>query len=93
MAEIKDILIARASSHGQFDVFSSVAQNIKDAVQASPNWDDLCPVYKEGLDMICHKIARIVSGNPYHIDHIVDLQGYAALMQKHAENNYPEYAQ
>jgi hypothetical protein len=34
----------------------------------------------EALEMIVHKIGRIVNGNPDKIDHWVDIAGYAKLV-------------
>jgi hypothetical protein len=34
----------------------------------------------EALDMIASKIARIVNGNPDHVDSWVDIAGYAQLV-------------
>jgi hypothetical protein len=37
---------------------------------------------KESVDMICHKIARIVNGGqPQEIDHWHDIAGYAKLVE------------
>ena len=35
---------------------------------------------QESLDMICHKIARIVNGDPDYADSWVDIAGYAKLV-------------
>ena len=37
------------------------------------------PVHREALDMIASKIARILSGDATHVDHWVDIGGYAEL--------------
>jgi hypothetical protein len=34
-------------------------------------------VQREAIDMICHKLGRILSGDPSHPDHWLDIQGYA----------------
>jgi hypothetical protein len=35
---------------------------------------------QEALDMICHKIGRIVNGDPNYADSWVDIAGYATLV-------------
>jgi hypothetical protein len=35
---------------------------------------------QEALDMICHKIGRIVNGDPNHADSWHDIAGYAQLV-------------
>jgi hypothetical protein len=34
----------------------------------------------EALEMICHKIARVLNGDPNHHDHWHDIAGYATLV-------------
>jgi hypothetical protein len=40
----------------------------------------LAPVQKEALEMICHKMARILNGNPNEHDHWHDISGYSTLV-------------
>ena len=35
---------------------------------------------QEALDMICHKIGRIINGDPDYADSWVDIAGYAQLV-------------
>jgi len=42
---------------------------------------------REALDMICHKIARIVNGNPDYADSWTDIAGYATLVAERLEND------
>jgi hypothetical protein len=37
---------------------------------------------QESLDMIAHKIGRILSGNPNYNDHWDDIAGYAKLVSQ-----------
>ena len=39
----------------------------------------------EALEMICHKIARIVAGDPDFADHWRDIAGYATLVANELE--------
>jgi hypothetical protein len=39
----------------------------------------------EALEMIVHKIGRIVNGNPNKVDHWVDIAGYAKLVADRLE--------
>ena len=34
------------------------------------------------LEMIVHKIGRILAGNPNHLDHWVDVEGYARITKE-----------
>ena len=37
-------------------------------------------VHREALEMIVHKIARIVNGDPNYIDNWIDICGYSKLV-------------
>jgi hypothetical protein len=39
----------------------------------------------EALDMICHKIGRIVNGDPDYADSWIDIAGYAKLVADRLE--------
>ena len=82
---IDETLSERQKTHGDFENHAEISTALKSICHTSRNWNDLPPVYKEGLDMIMHKVARIVSGNPLHRDHVIDIQGYAKLMEKYCE--------
>ena len=55
-----------------------ISQTIKDLVRSylDPKADD---VSRECLDMIAHKLARILGGKWDHIDNWEDIAGYAML--------------
>jgi hypothetical protein len=72
-----DLLEQRRQTHGNFTDVASVAQATKDIWRAGAGWKTLSPVQREGLEMIAHKIARIICGNPNHLDHYIDVVGYA----------------
>jgi hypothetical protein len=48
-------------------------------------YKELNPVQMEALEMIAHKIARILNGNPDHHDHWHDIAGYATLVAERLE--------
>jgi hypothetical protein len=41
---------------------------------------ELMPDQREALEMIAHKIARIVNGDPNYADSWLDIAGYAQLV-------------
>jgi len=49
-------------------------------MRSSKNWSTLTHDKKESLEMIVHKIARIINGNSNNYDSWHDIQGYAALI-------------
>ena len=42
--------------------------------------------------MIAHKIARIICGNPNHLDHYIDIVGYAQRIIERTKRNDPSGA-
>lgn len=82
--ETREILNTRQRTHGDFTVNSQVSQEIKNILRRAIERDDNHSIWHsyqfEALDMICHKIARIVAGNPNEVDHWADIAGYAQLV-------------
>lgn len=76
--EIKNILTERGSNYGDFGEFALVSITLKSVVEECGN--KLSAVQKEALDMIMHKIARILNGNPNYADSWADIAGYAQLV-------------
>ena len=73
---MNELLASRKSLYGPFRGQAEVAQNIKDAMKISTNWDSLEPYQKEGLEMVAHKIARMLNGSSLYEDNLVDIIGY-----------------
>ena len=42
---------------------------------------------REAIDMIIHKLGRIINGNPDKVDHWTDIAGYAKLVADRLEGN------
>ena len=76
------ILAEREASHGDFADTARTAQSLKYVMHAGKNWSDLTMVQQEALDKIASKIARILSGDPKHKDHWLDVEGYARLVSE-----------
>lgn len=74
----KKILDEREKTHGDFSETAEIAQELKYIIHLT-NGVILSQAQMEALEMICTKIARILSGNPYEPDHWKDIAGYAEL--------------
>jgi hypothetical protein len=83
---IEQILEQRGSQYGDFPTHSFITQNIKNSMKTSPNWDNLSPEMKESLEMIAHKLGRILNGNPNYKDSWTDIIGYAKLIEQELED-------
>lgn len=78
--DIETTLAERGSRYGSFAEHARITQSIKDAMIASPNWSKLAPDQKEALEMVQHKIGRILNGDPDYHDSWHDIVGYAKLV-------------
>ena len=79
---IDETLKERGQNYGSFETQAFLSQLLKEQARRSRNWDDLNPFQQEALEMILHKISRILNGNPDYIDSWHDIAGYATLTEK-----------
>ena len=79
---ITEILVERGNRYGKFKNHANISQRLKYVVaDALSNRKGIVEDdQREALDMICHKIARIVNGDPDYADSWVDIAGYAQLV-------------
>lgn len=80
MNDITQTLAERGKRYGDFDEHARVTQNIKFAMIDSLNWNTLAADQREALEMIAHKIGRILNGDPNYHDSWHDIVGYAQLV-------------
>jgi hypothetical protein len=77
---IEATLDERGSRYGSFIGHALVTQNIKIAMRHSTNWDKLDADQKECLEMVAHKVGRILNGDPNYHDSWHDIVGYTKLV-------------
>lgn len=88
------ILQDRGKNYGSFEGNASIAQELKKLWWASDGrgrlLSEACTsaVINEGIEMILHKLARIMNGDPYYADSYQDIAGYAQLIVNHLNKNY-----
>lgn len=82
MTDVSSTLSTRATTHGSFIDNGAIMQAFKEIARSGRNWDDLTPHQREAIDMICHKLGRILCGNPNFADHWHDIAGYATLVEQ-----------
>ena len=82
LAVLDDVLEARGKRYGKFTGHANVTQGLKNVIQMHLVARDkaLADDQQEALDMICHKIGRIINGDPDYDDSWVDIAGYAKLV-------------
>lgn len=79
---IENTLQQRRNRYGEFKQHADIAQDLKDSMRSVPSWDALATDMKEALEMIQHKVARILNGDPRYADNWHDIAGYATLVDK-----------
>ena len=77
---VEDTLAERGKTHGNFEDMANTTQFFKDEMRGYDNWNKLDQDQREALDMIVHKISRILNGDPNHADTWHDIAGYAKLV-------------
>ncbi len=80
--EIVATLTERGHRYGKFSGHAQVTQGIKRimAEHARANDKTFTDSQWEALEMIAHKIGRIVNGDPDYADSWIDIAGYAKLV-------------
>ena len=79
---IDKTLEERGERYGEFRHNAEIAQDLKDVLRRTESWADLPYDICEALEMIQHKIARILNGAPEYVDSWTDIIGYARLVEK-----------
>jgi fido (protein-threonine AMPylation protein) len=80
MTDINETLAQREQTHGSFITHADISQRLKAVMYEYSDFKYLASDQKEALEMIAHKIARILNGNPDVHDHWHDIAGYATLV-------------
>lgn len=85
--EIDEILTERGNRYGAFISHAHVTYNLKEVAHnfAYEFQKRLSADQWEALDMIFHKIGRILNGDPNYADSWVDIAGYAKLVADRLE--------
>lgn len=80
--QITQTLTERGERYGLFTGHAEIAQQLKGVMRSfeAKRGCDLHPDQREALEMIAHKIARILNGDPDYADSWIDIAGYAKLV-------------
>ena len=86
---VDDILDERAKDYGKFIEGAEIMQMLKRLVHnyIEQRGTPLAFDQREAIDMIIHKLGRIINGNPDKVDHWTDIAGYAKLVADRLEGN------
>jgi hypothetical protein len=86
-SSLENTLNERGQQYGNFSNQAEIAQKLKGVVYAEEGYERLSSAHREALDIILHKISRIINGNPNYVDNWHDIAGYATLIQQIIEND------
>jgi hypothetical protein len=80
--DIAQTLVERGNRYGPFVGHAEVTQRLKGVIYEELNkrGKALAPDMREALDMVCHKIGRIINGDENYDDSWVDIAGYTKLV-------------
>ena len=81
-SNVDQTLNERGARYGDFAGHAKITQGLKKVFIESPKWAALADDQKEALEMVAHKIGRILAGNPNYADHWDDIAGYARLVSQ-----------
>lgn len=82
--QVDNTLQERGSRYGSFVTHAKITYELKEVVATALVMQDKELDYdqREALDMIFHKIGRIINGDPNYADSWHDIAGYATLVEK-----------
>lgn len=85
--DVDATLAERGKRYGSFKGHAEVTIGLKKYINSALFMREkkLEPDQQEALDMICHKIGRIVNGDPNYADSWIDIAGYAKLVADRLE--------
>lgn len=83
--DIDATLSERGSRYGDFPTHAMITQRLKWAMQTETKWQQLADDQKEALEMVAHKIGRILNGDPDYHDSWHDIIGYVKLVADRLE--------
>lgn len=86
---VDNVVDERAITYGKFEELAEVSQRFKDSLHyfLITRNKYLAPDQQEAMELIFHKFARVVNGDPDHIDNWKDIAGYATLVADRLEGN------
>lgn len=85
MVDIDKTLEERGNKYnlnGSYADHAHLTQDLKRRCREHKGWSSMPGDIKESIDMILHKIARVINGNPRYKDNWVDIEGYAKLISR-----------
>lgn len=92
MSTIDQTLAERGTRYGNFSDHANITQALKRVMRQSKQWNNLADDQAEALEMMAHKIGRILNGDPNYVDSYHDIIGYTRLVEQRLETEQAEQA-
>ena len=70
----------RGERYGKFNEGADIMQSLKNVMRETDGWERLTASQREALEMIQHKIGRVLNGDPTYDDNWRDICGYSQLI-------------
>jgi hypothetical protein len=89
MTSVDAVLAERGARYGSFDGHAEISQRLKGTIHhfEAVRGCDLDPDMREALEMVMHKVARILNGDPRYADNWIDIAGYTKLVADRLQAN------
>lgn len=78
---IEETIKQREKIYGKFENNAKISQKLKTTIREGNSYHQLNLQQREALDMIFHKISRLISGDILYKDTLHDIVGYAKLLE------------
>jgi len=79
------LLEERGKRYGEFSDLATMSQTIKDMWYVLAP-DNVTPGMNEAMEMVIHKLCRVINGDRFYLDNIDDMIGYLELYRKEVLN-------
>lgn len=77
---VESLIAERGKRYGKFSDGAEIMRDLKSVMHSTDGWERLSNSQQEALDMIQHKIGRVLNGDPNYDDNWKDIAGYATLV-------------
>ena len=78
--DVDAILAERGARYGKFTRHAKITQDLKRVMFGAKSRDEMADDIVEALEMLAHKVGRILNGDHEYADSWADLSGYSKLV-------------
>jgi hypothetical protein len=83
---VEQVLEERGKDYGDYVGKALFIQGVKYLMRKGPSWNAMDADMRESMEMIAHKMGRVVYGDPNYADSWIDIAGYAKLVADRLED-------